>query len=156
QALATDRDAADYTDAETMLARFQQRFPIDRLRSLSGTALLEELHGRESLDCLAYWLEFRDKPDFRARLFGSIRGGSALKFGIYQRVEDNAWYEHAGEAGKQRKLSINEAVAIAERQRDQILRAREVVARLPKDPTEGGYATLQEDIEAAAPDLAAL
>lgn len=153
---ATDRGAADYADVEAMLARFQQRFPVDRLRRLSGTALLEDLHGRESLDCLAYWLEFRDKPDFRTRTFGSIRGGSALKFGIYQRAEDNAWYEHGGEAGKQRKLSVSEAVTVAEKQRDQILRAYEVVARLPEDPARGGYATLQEDIEAAAPDLAAL
>ena len=153
---ATDRNAADYADAEVMLARFQQRFPAERLRRLSGTALLDELHGRESLDCLAYWLEFYDKPDFRTRLFGSIRGGSALKFGIYQRNDDNAWYEHAGEAGKQRKLLPSEAVAIAEKQRDQILRAYEVAARLPADPAKGGYATLQEDIAAAAPDLVSL
>lgn len=156
QAHDTDPDAADYEDVEAMVARFHQRFPADRLRALSGPDLLEELHGRSSLDCLSYWLEFRDKPDFRARLFGSIRGGSALKFGIYQGAEDNAWYEHAGAAGKQRKLSIAEAVAIAEKQRDQMLRAREVVARLPEDPTRDGYATLQTDIEAAAPDLASL
>jgi 5-methylcytosine-specific restriction enzyme B len=156
QAHAADPDAAEYADAPAMLARFQQRFPADRLRALSGTQLLEELHGRQSLDCLSYWLEFRDKPDFRARLFGSIRGGSALKFGIYQRAEDNEWYEPGEQAGAQRKLSITEAAAIAEKQRDQMLRAREVVARLPEDPAQGGYATLQGDIEAAAPDLASL
>ncbi|WP_437878387.1 McrB family protein [Sorangium sp. So ce513] len=156
QAHAADPDAAAYLDAPAMLARFQQRFPAERLRALSGTQLLEELHGRLSLDSLSYWLEFRDKPDFRTRLFGSIRGGSALKFHIYQRAEDNEWYEHGEQARTQRKLSISEAVAIAERQRDQMLRAREVVARLPEVPAQGGYETLQADIEAAAPNLASL
>ena len=156
QAHANDPDATDYADVDPMVARFQQRFPIDRLRELSGLALLNELHGRQSQDSLAYWLEFREKPDFRARLFGSIRGGSALKFGIYQRAEDGEWYEYGGQSGTQRKLSMAEAIAIGERQRDQLLRAREVVARLPEDPAQGRYDTLQGDIETAAPDLASL
>jgi 5-methylcytosine-specific restriction protein B len=143
----------EYADVDTMVRRFHERFPVDRLRELRGRPLLEELHGRGGRDCMAYWLEFRDEPDFRAKLFGSIRGGSALKFGLYQSAEDGEWYEHGGGAGTQRKLSLNEAVQMAERQRDQLLAARAVVAALPPafDATE--YGLLQERIVNAAPDL---
>lgn len=146
---------AAYNDVSGMTARFQQRFSPDRLRSLAGTQLLEELHGRESADSLAYWLEFRNKDDFRASLFGSIRGGSALKFGIYQRADDNEWYS-TDEVNNQRKILLSEAIAIAEQQRDQLLAAREVAASLPSDTGSPAYATLQRDVTSAAPDLAQL
>ncbi|NOK06670.1 MULTISPECIES: AAA family ATPase [Myxococcus] len=149
-------DASEYFGAEAMIRSFQARFPPSKLRRLQGVELLEELHGRESRDCLAYWLEFRDQEDFQARLFGSIRGGSALKFGIYQRAEDGGWYVHSGEAGGQRKLHISEAVRIAETQRDQLLAARDVVARLPSYPTSNDYGWLQAEVEAVAPDLVGL
>jgi 5-methylcytosine-specific restriction protein B len=146
-------DAREYAGAEAMIRRFQERFPPSRLLRLRGTELLEELHGRESRDCMAYWLEFRDEDDFQARLFGSIRGGSALKFGIYQRAEDGEWYVHSGEAGGQRKLTIAEAVRIAEHQRDQLLAARDVVARLPQHPDPAAYGQLQARLMDAAPEL---
>ncbi|WP_408890215.1 McrB family protein [Myxococcus faecalis] len=146
-------DAREYINAEEMIRHFQERFPPTRLRQLQGTELLEELHGRESRDCMAYWLEFRDEDDFKARLFGSIRGGSALKFGIYQRAEDGEWYVHSGEAGGQRKLALDEAVQIAERQRDQLLAARDVVASLPQQPDPSAYAHLQHRVAKAAPEL---
>ncbi|WP_224250281.1 AAA family ATPase [Hyalangium gracile] len=153
QAATRIPDAAEYARAEAMIQSFQKRFPPDRLRRLEGMELLEELHGREGRDCLAYWLEFRDDEQFRAQLFGSIRGGSALKFGIYQRAEDGGWYQHGGEAATQRKLSLDEAISIAEQQRDQFLAAREVIAALPTNPDSEAYRRLQERIQKAAPDL---
>jgi len=143
----------EYSRVDAMIRSFQKRFAPSRLRELRGEELLEELHGRESRDCLAYWLEFRDEDDFRAQLFGSIRGGSALKFGIYQRAEDGNWYTHGGEVGIQRELSLKEAVRIAEQQRDQLLSASEVVADLPDKVGAQAYGRLQERIERAAPDL---
>jgi len=149
-------DTSAYAQAEAMLGRFQERFSSERLRRLRGRDLLEELHGRESRDCLAFWLEFRDDEVFRSRLFGSIRGGSALKFGIYQRADDNGWYEHGGEAGAQHLLSLEEAIAIAERQRDQLLAAHATVAAWPSSPSLTDFRGLQEQIQKAAPDLAHL
>lgn len=135
------------------LEAFAARFPVERLARLRGKELLVELHGRETPDCLMHWMEFKEDETFRSRLFGSISGGSALKFGIYQRKEDGHWYVHGGAAGAQRRVDLDEAIAIAERQRDQMLAAREVILRLSHDASAPGYGTLQENIEKAAPDL---
>ena len=71
---------------------FLDRFGPSVLRGLDGEALLQLMHGRQNSDsrCLAYWLEFKDDDEFAGYRFGGIGGGSALKFGIYQRQADNA------------------------------------------------------------------
>ena len=63
------------------------------LRELDGEALLQLMHGRYSSEskCLAYWLEFKNDDEFAGNQFGGIGGGSALKFGIFQRQSDSAW-----------------------------------------------------------------
>lgn len=138
-----------------MYATFAERFPPDALRRLDGEALLLELHGRTSHDALVYWLEFKNDASFETRAFGSISGGSALKFGIYQRAEDQCWYVSAGGGpGQQRKVTLSEAVGIAAKQRDQLLRVLDRVRALPAVPDAASYGSLQADIEAMAPDIA--
>lgn len=138
-----------------MYASFAERFPPDALRRLDGEALLMEMHGRTSHDALVYWLEFKNDATFETRPFGSISGGSALKFGIYQRSEDQGWYVSAGGGpGQQRKVTLSEAVGIAARQRDQLLAALDRVRALPAVPDASSYASLQADIESMAPDIA--
>ena len=46
------------------------------------------MHGRKSSEsrCPAYWLEFKNDEEFAGYRFGGIGGGSALKFGIFQRT----------------------------------------------------------------------
>jgi 5-methylcytosine-specific restriction protein B len=48
------------------------------------------MHARPSKDSLVYWLEFKNDEEFPAK-FGSIAGGSALKFGFYWRQKTGAW-----------------------------------------------------------------
>jgi hypothetical protein len=60
---------------------FRQRFGPDKLANLDGEVLLKKIHG-PGKDSLVYWLEFKNDEEFPAK-FGSISGGSALKFGIY-------------------------------------------------------------------------
>lgn len=154
KALAEHPEVRRHDDRLRMYETFTQRFSPDHLRRLDGEALLMELHGRASHDALVYWLEFKNDPTFETRLFGSIAGGSALKFGIYQRTDDQGWYvSAAGGPGAQRKVSLAEAVGIAARQRDQLLAALDRVRALPPIPDPGPYATLQADVEAAAPDI---
>ena len=72
-------------------ATFRQQFGPEALQDLDREALLEKIHGRGgSRDSLVYWLEFKDDEELPAR-FGSISGGSALKFGIYYRGETQTW-----------------------------------------------------------------
>ena len=78
---------------EQQTALFRERFGPAVLRDLDGEALLRLMHGRLTGEtrCLAYWLEFKNDDEFSGNQFGGIGGGSALKFGIYQRQSDNAW-----------------------------------------------------------------
>lgn len=59
---------------------------------------------------LVYWLEFKNDDEFPAK-FGSIAGGSALKFGLYRRAESGEWM--TGNPRNQKKLSVDEAIDIA-------------------------------------------
>ncbi len=70
---------------------FRHRFGPDVLTGLDGVPLLEAMHGRESKDSLMYWLEFKNDAEFPAFRFGSIAGGSALKFGLFQSAITRDW-----------------------------------------------------------------
>jgi 5-methylcytosine-specific restriction protein B len=112
---------------EEYYATFRARFAPERLLRLDGEALLETLHDQSNRDSLVYWLEFKNDEELPA-IFGSIAGGSALKFGIYRRKETGAWM--TGSSRDQRELSIAEAVDVARRHRDQLLRGAERLAEL--------------------------
>jgi 5-methylcytosine-specific restriction protein B len=133
---------------------FLNRFGPNVLRSLDGEALLQLMHGRQDSDsrCLAYWLEFKDDDEFAGYRFGGIGGGSALKFGIYQRQADNAWM--TGPPNAQRVLSLDEAIPMARRQRDELLAGDNVLYGLDvADPSDDAYRRLQAEMEKAAPEL---
>jgi 5-methylcytosine-specific restriction protein B len=133
---------------------FLNRFGPTVLRGLDGEALLQLMHGRQNSDsrCLAYWLEFKDDDEFAGYRFGGIGGGSALKFGIYQRQADNAWM--TGTPNAQRVLSLEEAISIARRQRDELLAGENILGALdPTNPSDDAYRHLQAEMEKAAPEL---
>jgi 5-methylcytosine-specific restriction protein B len=139
---------------DSQVELFRTRFGPEVLRDLDGEALLQLMHGRDEggAKCLAYWLEFKNDDEFTGNRFGSIAGGSALKFGLYQRVSDSAWI--AGSPNQQRILPIDEAIAIARRQRDELLAGEKVLAALDVcDPADEAYAHLQTAMSEAAPDL---
>lgn len=133
------------------IAAYQERFSLERLARLEGAELLYELHGRENKDCWVYWLEFKNDKTFNNTWFGGIRGGTSLKFGVYQSDEDGSW--RTGSSRKTIVIDENDAIEIASRQRDQLLAAVAVLQALAQDGSAAAYASLQNDIEAAAPDF---
>ena len=132
------------------VSAFQERFPVERLARLQGAELLVDMHGRISGDCMMYWLEFKKDDTFNNVHFGGIRGGTSLKYVIYQSAEEHTW--RTGTASNIVEISEQDAINVAEMQRDQLLAAIAVVRALPGDPASLAYSTLQADIEAAAPD----
>lgn len=135
-------------------ALFAEQFGPDVLGKLDGEALLQRMHGKEGGEakCLAYWLEFKNDETFRNDYFGSIRGGSALKFGIFQ--QGSTWI--AGPPKKQQILSLEDAIDKARSQRDELLAGAAVLAALDvTDPSDAVYAQLQTDMAQAAPNLVA-
>ncbi|AEB08756.1 AAA family ATPase [Desulfobacca acetoxidans] len=128
-------------------AVFRQKFGPEVISRWEGEELLEKLHDHSNRDSLVYWLEFKNDEEFTAH-FGSIAGGSALKFGIYRRRETGAWT--TGSPRSQRELSLDEAITIARKHRDQLLAGVGLLEKLPAFATDAEYATLQDDMNRLA------
>src|SRR5713101_4646621 len=81
-----ERDGKLLSDAQLThhYDTFRSRFGPDKLSNLDGEALLETMHSHGNKDSLVYWLGFKDDEEFPAR-FGSIAGGSALKFDEFRK-----------------------------------------------------------------------
>ena len=133
----------------TFHVRFDAEFGPERLRALDGVELLETMHGHGDRDSLVYWLEFKDDDQFPTRRFGSIGGGSALKFGLYRRKETGTWM--AGSSRSQLPLEVEDAVVKAREHRDELLRAVDVLERFPARGKESDYVALQADLDRVAP-----
>jgi len=129
---------------------FRQRFGPEILSQLDGVDLLETMHLHGNKDSLVYWLEFKNDEEL-PDIFGGIGGGSALKFGIYCSKETGKWM--AGHPRKQKVLSQDEAVAIAQKHRDQFIKGCDILNRMPQNPTEKHYEELQKKLEDVAPDI---
>lgn len=136
------------------IRNFRERFGPDALRRLDGEALLKTMHGRRSSDsrCLSYWLEFMNDETFATNAFGGIGGGSALKFGVYQRPTDGEWM--GGKGTNPRAITVDDAIQIARRQRDELLAGDKLLAELNSvDCSDEAYGDLQKLMEGAAPEL---
>lgn len=134
-------------------ATFRDRFGPERLRSLDGEALLNYMHAHSNRDSLVYWLEFKNDEEF-PHGFGSIAGGSALKFGIFQSAQSGEWI--TGSPQNQQILTVDQAIEIASKHRVQLLRGLELLDELPANGTDEDYRTLQERMDAEAPDVSRL
>lgn len=141
--LRSDAELKRYYDG------FADRYGPQSLRRMDGAELLDRMHNHSNHDSLVYWLEFKDDDEMPAA-FGSIAGGSALKFGIYRRKETGAWM--TGSSLMQRELSLDEAVAIARKHRDQLLAGAEVLERFRLAGAED-YVDLQRRMSDVAPDV---
>ncbi len=133
---------------------FREHFGREVLLGLDGEVLLETMHNHGNRDSLVYWLEFKDDDELPGTTFGSIAGGSALKFGIYKRRETGEWT--VGSSRDQHSISVEEAITIARRHRDQLARGIELLTALPADANEAMYRQLQKDMDDQAPDVSRL
>ncbi len=131
-------------------AIFRSRFGPEQLAGLDGLRLLETLHKRNK-DSMVYWLEFKNDEEF-TEFFGSIAGGSALKFSIFQDATTFEW-KKADPSNYPVVISEEEAIEIARRQRDQIIKAVELLETLPTNGTDVDYQVLQEKLNERAPDV---
>ncbi len=128
---------------------FRLRFGPETLRASEGEELLSLMHENKR-DSMLYWLEFKNDEEFPS-IFGSIAGGSALKYGFYRRQETGEWM--TGSPSAQRIISTAEAVTLARRDRDQLLAASDLLASLPDNADDAAYTTLQEELTRIAPDV---
>jgi len=116
---------------------FRSKFGPDKLKNLDGEALLETMHSHGNRDSLVYWIEFKDDAEFASSRFGSIAGGSAFKFGLFRKRETGAWT--TGAPNNPVELSVEQAVELARRHRDQLIRGIELLEKLPVNGTDEDY-----------------
>jgi 5-methylcytosine-specific restriction protein B len=133
---------------------FRSRFGPDKLKNLDGEALLYLMHEIGNKDSLVYWLEFKNDDEFPSPYFGSIAGGSAFKLGLFRKKETGLWT--TGSSQKPLSLSIDQAIAMARRNRDQLLQGVEIIEKMPANGTDEDYQQLQQDMNHVAPDVSDL
>ena len=88
--------------------------------------------------------------DFPAK-FGSIAGGSALKFGLYRRAESGEWM--TGVPRNQKILSVDEAIVIANKHKNQIIEGSRVLSQFKNKSSEAEYVKLQQELSMSSPDI---
>lgn len=134
-------------------ATFQERFGPQVLANLDGEVLLTTMHDlrRENRNSLAYWLEFKNDDEFPF-IFGSISGGSALKFGVYPNAATGRWMTR-DQSNYPVEITVEEAIDIARRHREQLLRGVDLLYRLSPNASDEEYAALQHSIDEQMPNV---
>jgi len=134
---------------------FREQFGPEVLAKLDGEPLLELMHNQSNKDSLGYWLEFKNDDEFDTRRFGSIAGGSALKFGVFRRKETGNW-QAADKSNYPTDISLEEAIEFARKHRDQLLRGVKLLEAFPSIARDEDYAQLQLQMDQEAPNVSNL
>jgi 5-methylcytosine-specific restriction protein B len=155
QQLVNDGKLPTQQQLDTQYALFRARFGPSVLAGVNGVPLLTLMHDSGNRDSLVYWLEFKNDHEFETRNFGSIAGGSALKFRIFRRRETGEW-QAADKSNYPHDILIEQAIEIARCHRDQLLRGIELLEVLPPNASDDDYAQLQDQMDELAPDVSRL
>lgn len=133
---------------------FRDKFGPQTLATMDGETLLNAMHAHGNHDSLVYWLEFKNDDEFPGTSFGSIAGGSAHKFGLFRRKDTGQWV--TGSGIKETVLTINDAIAIARKHRDQLIAGAQLLEKLPSSTDDSTYLALQKEMDELAPDTSRL
>ena len=119
---------------------FKGIFSPEKLEELDDTNLLSTMFYSlgENKNTLCYWLEMNS--DCREN-FGSIAGGSAYKFGLFQSQKSGKWT--TGYSQKSVELSVENAVKLGKEIRDALVKGVNII-RDAKLKTVQDYERLDE------------
>ncbi|HHK42682.1 MAG TPA: hypothetical protein ENJ50_09720, partial [Planctomycetaceae bacterium] len=143
----------DFGEISRQRTGFLANFGPEKLSKMSGPELLRQLpHNASNDQPMDYWLEFKNDDEFNFRLFGSISGGSAAKFGPWQDKKTGLWRaKKPGSRSIHNIFEVDALVAIEER-RQEMLEAVAAVQTFHGVPIESvDPQAIQRAIEAAAP-----
>ena len=129
---------------------FRRKFGTEALSLLDGETLLSTMHDTRNRDSLVYWLEFKNDEELPYH-FGSIAGGSGLKFGIYLKGETGKWM--TGSSQKQVILTQEQAIQIARKHREQLQEGVKLLEAFPEKASNEDYFKLQTQLDKMAPDV---
>ena len=129
-------------DIDAIRNEFMNRYSPDKLEQLSGDSLLSGIFytSGDNSNALCYWIE--RNVDCRA-YFGSIAGGSAYKFGLFQKSDTGVWT--TGSAQKPQELSEEEALALGTEIRDALVKSSRIIENATLKSLED-YEKLDDDL----------
>lgn len=135
---------------------FQARFGPDHLRALSGPDLLSVFATRGSKDSLPDQLEEQGRD---RQMFGELRPSSQYCLGLWFDPGVESWSrfvtgrEYVRGKSPFVRISMDQAIDLAARWRSQLLRAADLISRLPESADDGIHADLSGALRVQAPDL---
>ena len=147
--LTTYRRAADYLTAyvrdnnfqlpnvteklNDLQKTFKERYAPDKLAALSDEELLDSVFftAGDNKDSLCCWIEMNKECK---SYYGSISGGSAFKFGLFQSKDSGVWL--SGSSRKQIELSSEEALVLGKEIRDALVKGAEIIQKATLDSLE--------------------
>ena len=122
---------------------FMARFSPEKLAGLTDEEVLDAIFytSGDNHNALCYWLE--KNPDC-GKYFGGIEGGSAYKFGLFQRQGSGEWT--TGSPRKPQILDADEALVLGKRIRDALVKGVEIIQRATLE-TLDDYEKLDDDLK---------
>lgn len=143
----------DENELKPLYDAFRSRFSPEALLKIPDDKLLESLFLKAvgTNDCMCYWLEFNSKI---RENFGSIAGGTAFKYNLFQRKTDNAWV--TGSPSKPVVLSEVEALKKGKEIRDYLVQGAEIIDSFPELKTLEAYEDLDAQLSNAIGKYASL
>ena len=117
--IPTEKDSIEET-----LKAFKDKFSPEALEALTDETVLQSIFYTlgDNTNSLCCWLEMN--KDCRA-YFGSIAGGSAFKFGLFQRKETGIWTTGSGQ--KVQELTEEEALVHGKEIRDALVKGARII-----------------------------
>ena len=111
-------------EIEQALEIFRNAYAPEKLAALSDDEVLSGIFytAGDNTNALCCWLE--SNKECRS-YFGSIAGGSAFKFGVFQRKESGVWT--TGSSKKPQELSEDEALVIGKSIRDALVKGVRII-----------------------------
>ncbi|MCR5289312.1 MAG: AAA family ATPase [Treponema sp.] len=138
----------ELSDIEKARNEFLDRFSPDKLEGLSDEKLLEKVFYTQgnNTESLCYWIE---KNKECKQYFGSISGGSAYKFGLFQKQENGKWF--TGSPQKPQELSYDDAVNFGKKIVEALLKGAALISEATLDSLSD-YEKLDDKLQAEISD----
>lgn len=111
-------------ELDSIREEFLSKYSPEKLLSLTDEKLLKTIFYSVDVsnDNLCYFLEFNINS---RKYFGSISGGSAFKFGLFQKNDDGQWT--TGSPKHPKKLSEDEALELGKKIRDYLVNGAKLI-----------------------------
>ena len=112
------------SDIESAIREFQERFSPEKLAAINDEELLKSLFYTigDNTEALCCWLEHNSEC---REYFGSIAGGSAYKFGLFQKKDTGEWM--TGSPQKPEVLTEEQALETGKKIRDALVKGVEII-----------------------------